>query len=101
MPWHEVFERLTSYAQTHLCTPPLPPIPLILSGWVYSNDVEKMERWKETVTWAKNNGCADLIEIPAGEFYYVDEPSSYTVGPLGGPMYHPWDFEEKKTTTYK
>ena len=32
-----------------------PPIPLILNGWVYSNDYEKEDRWKNTVEWLMNN----------------------------------------------
>jgi hypothetical protein len=31
-PWYEAFDRLTSYAQLHPCTPPSPPRPLILAG---------------------------------------------------------------------
>lgn len=68
---------------------------MILAGWAYTNDVEKMRRWAETVAWANNNGCADLVEAPGDDFYYADEPRNYAVGPLGGPMYRPWDFEAK------
>lgn len=97
MPWNEAFKRLEKHARTHRCTPPSPPKPLILSGWAYSNDVEKMRRWNETVEWATNNGCLEVVhKIPDDEFYYVDEPSTYAIGPLGGPMYRPWDFETKE-----
>jgi len=97
MPWHSTFERLTGYAKNHQCTPPFPPTPLILNGWAYSNDVEKMRRWEETVAWANANGCRDVIlDIPAEDFYYVEEPTTYTVGPMGGPMYRPWGFESKE-----
>lgn len=96
MPWHEVYERLTKYAQLHPFAPPSPPKPLILAGWAYSNDVEKMQRWQETVAWAAKNGCTNLVSgIPDSDFYFVEEPTSYEVGPLGGLMYRPWDFEEK------
>ena len=53
--------------------------------------VEKIRRWEETVAWATSNGCADLTEVLNEDFYYVDEPTSYTVGPMGGPMYRAWD----------
>lgn len=96
MPWHEVFERPTSYARTRQCVPADPPKPLILAGWAYSNDIEKMRRWEETVAWATKNGCPDLVGISDTDFYYVDEPTSYNVGPLGGPRYRPWDFEGEK-----
>lgn len=96
MPWHEAFERLTNYAQLHPCTPPSPPKPLILAGWANSNDVEKMQRWEETVAWAEKSGCSNLVSaIPDQDFYFVEKPTSYTVGPLGGPMYRAWDFEAK------
>jgi len=95
MPWNHVFECLTSQARIRRCMPPSPPIPLILAGWAYSNDIEKLQRWEETVVWATNNGCPEMVEIRDEDFYYVDEPTFYTVGPGGGPMYKPWDFEEK------
>lgn len=95
MPWHDVFRRLTEYTRGRSCIPPSPPTPLILAGWAYSNDVEKMRRWIETVDWATSNGCPDLVEVPDEDFYCVEEPTSYAVGPLGGPMYRPWDFEGK------
>jgi peptide subunit release factor RF-3 len=52
IPWHAAFERLSKYAQDHVCSPPSPPKPLILAGWVSSNGVEKMERWAQTLAWA-------------------------------------------------
>ena len=96
MPWHEAFERLTKFAQLHPCAPPSPPKPLILAGWAYSNDVEKVQRWEETVDWAVKNKCTNLVSgIPDSDFYFVEKPTSYMVGPMGGPMYRPWDFEAK------
>lgn len=102
MPWNEAFERLTNYAQLHPCTPSSPPKPLILAGWAYSNDVEKMQRWEETVVWAEKNYCSNLVSgIPDRDFYFVEKPASYAVGPLGGPMYRSWDFEEKSRPSSK
>lgn len=91
-----MFQRLTAYAEVHRCDPPSPPIPLILAGWVYSNDDEKKERWEATVLWANRNGCSDVVDIPDRDFHWVVEPTSYAVGPMGGPMYRPWDFESKE-----
>lgn len=100
MPWNEAYERMTNYAQSRLCTPSSPPKPLILAGWAYSNDVEKMRRWEETLAWAEKNGCANLAAgIPDQDFYFVDAPTSYAVGPLGGPMYRPWDSHAKDRPT--
>lgn len=96
MPWHETFERLTKYAQSHPCIPPSPPKPLILAGWAFSNDIQKMQRWEETIAWAVRNGCTSIVSgIPDSDFYFVEKPTSYEVGPTGGPMYRPWDFEAK------
>jgi hypothetical protein len=68
-----------------------------LGGWWASNDVEKLKRWEETAAWAENNGCTELIgEIPDHDFYCVDNPTSYEVGPMGGPMYREWDFDTKE-----
>ena len=38
------------------------PIPLILAGWVYSNDKQKEQRWDETIKWAEGNGLLWIIE---------------------------------------
>lgn len=96
MPWNEAFERLARFAKASPCTPPSPPKPLILAGWAYSNDLEKMRRWEETVAWANGNSCAEVVgAIPDEDFYFVDEPTTYTIGPLGGPMYRLWDFDSK------
>lgn len=96
MPWHEAFKRLTKYAQLNRCVPSSPPKPLILNGWAYSNDVEKMQRWHETVVWAAENGCTDLLSgIPDSDFHFVEKPTGYEVSPLGGQVYRPWDFEAK------
>jgi hypothetical protein len=94
--WNQVFERLARHAKSRACTPPLPPTPLILAGWIYSNDRDKTQRWTETVAWAYANDCGQLVDkIPDQEFYFVENPSTYSIGPLGGPMYRPWDSEPK------
>ncbi len=98
--WTAVFERLAEYAKRRPCSPPSPPKILILAGWNGTNDIEKKERWEETVAWAKANDCADIVErIPDTDFYVVETPSTYVVGPFGGPMYRPWDFESKTRPT--
>ena len=91
--WHCVYERLLAYARNNDRV--APPKPLILSGWAYTNDIEKQSRWSETVAWANNNCCSELIELRNDAFYYAVEPSTYAIGPLGGPMFREWDFEAK------
>lgn len=94
--WSNVYEHLCKVAAAR---PGLgkPPIPLILAGWAWSNDVEKMCRWEMTVQWAREAGCEEIIAaIPDEDFRFVQAPSNHTVGPLGGPMYRAWDFERKE-----
>lgn len=94
--WHKAFKRMNRYAHNHLCTPSSPPAALILAGWAYSNDVEKMNRWDETLAWADRNGCGDLAaDISDCDFYFVDTPTNYTVGSLGGPMHRRWDYDAR------
>ena len=94
--WSKLFTELERFAGTRACTPLSPPKPLILGGWNYSNDVEKQARWTETVAWAAANGCQKIVEsLQDDDFYFVESPTTYTVGPLGGPMFLLWDFQSK------
>lgn len=98
--WNDVHKQLVNYAETHSCGPSGPPAPLILAGWAYSNDTEKMRRWKETVDWASANGCVGIVEgVLDKDFYKVGEPATYSIGPMGGPCYRPWDTEAKVRPT--
>jgi len=92
--WHEVYQHLVRYSKRHNISPP--PKALILSGWGFTNDIEKKNRWEETFKWATDNNCAEIVNgILESDFYFVDIPTTYTVGPMGGPMYRPWDYEIK------
>ena len=93
--WNDVYRRLLQVAASR---PDLRevPVPLILAGWAYSNDVKKTRRWEMTVQWSREAGCEEIVaSVPDEDFRFVQAPSDYTVGPLGGPMYRPWDFERK------
>ena len=69
-----------------------PPMPLILNGWVFSNDHDKNRRWLDTIEWAKEHGLSELIpELKDGEKHLVIEFSSYA-GPVPGEQ-----FEKSKT----
>lgn len=75
----------------------MPPTPLILAGWSYSNDVQKAERWRGAVAGALSNDCGHLVtDIPASEFHMVEIPTEYAVGPFGGPMFRAWAFGKKR-----
>jgi len=94
--WNKAYQHLLRYAKTHNCNPPYPPKPLVLAGWVYSNDIEKKDRWDSTVQWAARNNCAELLaDISDNDFYFASKLTAYTIGPMGGPMYRPWDSEKK------
>ncbi len=96
-PWHEIYQCLkAAWEKTGRQGEP-PPVPLILNGWIYSNEVAKHERWQDTITWARQNGLEHLIpNLADDQKYIVEELTSYAVGPLGGPMYLHWNFEVKK-----
>lgn len=92
--WAAAHQRLKEYARKRRCSPPSPPKPLILAGWHFTNDIDKRRRWDETVTWATDNGCRELIiDLSDLDFYFVASPSTAAVGPLGGPLYRRWNFE--------
>jgi hypothetical protein len=100
IPWDQAFERLKNHTKCRSCIPPSPPIPLILGGWVATNDLQKMQRWEATIAWANANGCPEIVNgISDSDFYFVENISTYEIGPLGGPMYLPWNFEAKPRPT--
>jgi hypothetical protein len=93
--WDEVHRALITFYKSSGRLIEKPPTPLILAGWVYSNDDEKKLRWEKTVAWAIRNGCPHLVEIDEEDFYSVVTPSNYQIGPMGGPMYLRWCFNTK------
>jgi len=88
--WVQINERLCTICQ--LRSLPLPPVPLILHGWAYSNDIQKADRWNATLKSATEHGLSDLVVLNPSDWYSVDSPSTYEIGPLGGPVYLPWQF---------
>ena len=94
--WASLYRQLRDHAANHACLPVAPPVPLILGGWIHSNDVQKQVRWAETVDWAAANGATQHVEALQGaDFYEVEYPSAVDIGPAGGPMYLPWSSERK------
>ncbi len=94
--WAEVHRRLKQAAADNPNIPP-PPMPLILAGWAYTDDIQKRDRWQETVAWANRHGFGALLgDLPHQSMYVVvGELSGYQIGPLGGPMYLDWSYEAK------
>jgi len=96
IPWNAVYQRLL-HVWENRSDLPKPPVPLILNGWVFSNDVEKVERWQETLQWAQKAGCEHITSsLSIDDFYQSEEITSCRIGPLGGPLHRPWDFEAKQ-----
>lgn len=94
--WASLYQRLQKHAASQACEPAAPPVPLILGGWIHSNDVQKQLRWAETVAWAEVNGAGVYVAaLRSTDFYEVEHPSSVDIGPTGGPMHLPWSFIRK------
>lgn len=72
--WNRVYEALLKVWESSGQKIPKPPIPLILGGWWASSDLQKHNRWENTIKWAENNKCIELIpELTEEERYEVDE----------------------------
>jgi len=99
MKWVEIYQELVDAYQGRFSRDAQdsePPTPLVLSGWNHSNDVEKQARWNATAKWADDHGLGYLIpELSESDIYSVDEITTYTVGPMGGPMYSAWNSEPR------
>lgn len=94
--WNNAYKRLLEVAAARPDMREV-PVPLLLAGWAWSNDVEKMARWEMTVQWAKEAGCEEIVTTIADkDFHFVHVPTDYEVGPSGGPMYRSWDLERKE-----
>lgn len=98
--WDRIYQTLRTYWQRRGEVGPAPPVPLILGGWVHSNDLDKHQRWCATIEWAREHRCSELIPVlEPEEGYWVQKMSTYDIGPLGGPMYLAWSGESKSKPT--
>lgn len=72
--WNEIFKDLCKAHETlmgiKLPSKPsemrgadAPPTPLILNGWVFSNEQDKQERWQETLRWAEKHNLLYLTSV--------------------------------------
>jgi hypothetical protein len=93
--WYRVYRELNQFSLVNECYPRTPPSPLILQGWVYSNDITKYKQWLRTKLWAFRNKCFELVVLEDHAFYKVFEMSTHAIGPLYDPMYLPWDYQSK------
>lgn len=76
-PWLAVYDSLEAAWEAAGSNGVPPPIPLILNGWMFSNDFDKNARWLDTIRWAAEHNLSHLIpELKADDKYEVREFSS-------------------------
>lgn len=95
--WVEVHGALTRAWEAGSREGPPPPKPLILTGWISTNDLEKAQRWQETMIWARARNLEHVAQVRKQDGCCVEGFTAYGVGPSGGPMYLPWNFGTKPT----
>ena len=67
-----------------------PPWPLVLSGWIYSSDLDKQQRWRALVRWAEQKDLARLLpQLSEDDGYYVHDLSTSYPEQHYGPQTHP------------
>jgi hypothetical protein len=57
--WHALSQLLREHHQAGVGDPP--PVPLILSGWVFTSNLEKLIRFQQQLKWAEQRGCLDVV----------------------------------------
>ena len=88
--WYQIYKRLSNHTRQHNA----PPFPFVLAGWLSSNDHEKQLRWDETLRWATENDCLEIVkDIADSDFYFVEQLSKWPLGE--GTSYLPYNFEPK------
>lgn len=68
--WAQIHSSLLKHAAQNECEPKEPPKPLILAGWNFSDDDEKARRWRETIAWARDNGCESVMNDVSDHDWY-------------------------------
>jgi len=82
---------------TNDSTIPKPPVPLILSGWIFSNDVDKKLRWEEMKSWAEQYGVSGLMpELKPDDWYSVVKLDDSNPNP-----YRNWNYKERTKPSEK
>ena len=70
--WHEIYRRCDqAWSESGRCGEP-PPAPLVLSGWAFSSDVDKQERWQALLRWSEERSLTHLVALHLpDDGYYV------------------------------
>ena len=74
--WNELWEMLPERSRRGAGWEP--PVPLILGGWNYSSNLEKMLRLNEHIEWAGSHGClsavaAFLMQLDEREWHHLSD----------------------------
>lgn len=91
MVWDRIYKRLKRMSESRLCVPAAPPMPLILTGWHASDDLDKMKRWEETRRWAIANELGMVVRsLEKSDWYFtewpiISEPHRYFSSRDGNP----------------
>lgn len=87
MVWNEIYKNLLQAWEVLVVKDPSipkPPVPLILNGWVFTNDVDKKWRWEETKSWAAQYGISWIIpDLKPEDWYSVDKLDDSRGDPYG------------------
>jgi hypothetical protein len=88
--WHERWQRLKEAWERDGSAGRPPPIPLILGGWAFSSDVDKLDRWMSLLAWAEERGLLGHVRgLTLEEQYRAPQISAYV------PFRHHWSAAPK------
>jgi hypothetical protein len=78
MRWMELWEMLPDRQRSGIGGGWEPPTPLVLSGWWYSINSEKMVRFRQHIEWAESHGCLAQVDafirgLSKEEWHYIGE----------------------------
>jgi hypothetical protein len=76
--WAFIASELISFWKVNLKEAGPQPPYIILSGWNYSDDVDRMETWMNCIKWAEERNCTHLIpQIPENSWYQQETLSRF------------------------
>jgi hypothetical protein len=83
--WHKIHTALREAWEQAGSKGSAPPTPLILNGWMFSDDRGKKVRWDQTLAWAKSQELEFLIPALTPDMAYrVDEIREFVrLDPIG------------------
>lgn len=75
--WSDIYSKLVEIWEQDKSYIVEPPRPLILNGWMFSDDIDKKNRWEETKDWIKKYASSELINnLTDADYYKVTEYST-------------------------